>query len=106
MLQSSFRLTLELRDNSLGQHLTQFDAPLIEGVNIPDRPLRENRVFVKGDEFAEDFRGKSLAKDRIRWTVALEYSSRHERIWCSFRLYFLRRFAEGQSFSLREHVGH
>ena len=56
MLESSFRLTLELRDNPLGQHFAQLDAPLIEGVDIPDRPLGENGVLVKGDEFAEDFR--------------------------------------------------
>src|SRR5262245_40479921 len=73
---------------------------------MPDCPLRENGVFVKSDEFAEDFRGESLGEDRIRWTVALEYTGGYERIRCSFRLYILRRFAEGQCLSLREHVGH
>src|SRR5215467_7945744 len=73
---------------------------------MPDRPLGKNRLLVKSDEFAEDFRGESLGEDRIRWTVALEYTGGYERIRCSFRLDILRRFAEGQCLSLREHVGH
>src|SRR5262245_52023166 len=106
MAEARLCLALEFRNNALGQHLAQLDAPLIEGVDIPDRPLRENGVFVKGDEFAEDFRGESLREDRIRWTVALEYTGGYERIRCSFRLDILRRFAEGQCLSLCEHVGH
>src|SRR5215510_406943 len=106
MAEARLCLALEFRNNALGQHLAQLDAPLIEGVNIPDRPLRENGLFVEGDEFAEDFRGESLGEDRIRWTVALEYTGGYERIRCSFCLYILRRFAEGQCLSLREDVGH
>src|SRR5262249_14540302 len=73
---------------------------------MPDRPLGKNRLLVKSDEFAEDFGGEPLGEDRIRWTVALEDPGGYERIRCSFRLDILRRFAEGQCLSLREHVGH
>src|SRR5215470_17656563 len=73
---------------------------------MPDRPLGKNRLLVKSDEFAEDFGGEPLGEDRIRWTVALEYASRYERIRCSFSLDLLGRLAEGQCLGLREHVGH
>src|SRR5262245_14167577 len=38
------RRALELRDDSLGQHLAQFDAPLIERVDVPDDTLCEHAV--------------------------------------------------------------
>src|SRR6185436_2304482 len=47
------RLALELRDDPLGQHLAQLDAPLVEGVDLPDRALGEDAVLVEGDELAE-----------------------------------------------------
>src|SRR5262245_40957619 len=106
MVKARLCLALEFRNNALGQHLAQLDAPLIEGVDMPNRALSEDVVFVKSVEFAEDFRGESLGEDSIRWTVALEYTGGYERIRCSFRLDILRRFAEGQCLSLREHVGH
>src|SRR5271169_5221756 len=36
VVEGGFRRALELRDDPLGQHLAQFDAPLIEGVDLPD----------------------------------------------------------------------
>src|SRR5262249_26706652 len=78
MLQSGFRLTLEFWDNPLGQHLSNLDAPLMEGVDMPDRPLGKTRLLLKSDEFAEALGGEPLGEDRIRWTVALEYASRYE----------------------------
>src|SRR5262245_25101774 len=106
MVEARLCLALEFRNNALGEHLAQLDAPLIEGVDMPDRPLGKNRLLVKSDEFAEDFRGEPLGEDSIRWTVALEYASRYERIRRSFSLDLLGRLAEGQCLGLREHVGH
>src|SRR5262247_698316 len=73
---------------------------------MPDRPLGKNRLVIKSDEFAEDFGGEPLGEDRIRWTVALKYASRYERIRGSFSLDLLGRLAKGQCLSLREDVGH
>jgi hypothetical protein len=42
-------LALKFGDDSLSQHLTQLDAPLVERVKVPDHTLREDRVFVEGE---------------------------------------------------------
>src|SRR5439155_26609581 len=44
---------LKLRNDLLRQDLAQLDAPLIEGVDPPDRSLGEDRVFVQRYERAE-----------------------------------------------------
>ena len=56
MLQRGILLALEFGNDALGQHLAQFDAPLIEGVDALDHALRKRDVFVEGDEFAQHVR--------------------------------------------------
>ena len=63
---------LELRDDSLGQHLAELDAPLVERVDVPDRALGEHAVLVERDQLAERFRREPLGEDRVRGTIALE----------------------------------
>ena len=46
-------LAFEFGNNALCEHLAQFHAPLIERVDVPDRPLREDAVFVESDELAK-----------------------------------------------------
>src|SRR5207302_10155579 len=41
--------TLQLRDDAIGQHFSEFDPPLVERVNIPDRTLNEDLVLVERD---------------------------------------------------------
>ena len=36
--------------NGLRQLFAEFDAHLIKGVDVPDRSLNENLVFVEGDQ--------------------------------------------------------
>src|SRR5882724_11827081 len=104
MVETRLCFALEFRDNALGQHFAQLDAPLVEGVDIPNRSLSEDVVLVEGDELAEDFRREALGNDRVRRTVALEDAMGHEPIRCPFSLYFLRRLAEGQRIGLSEDV--
>src|SRR5579883_1314476 len=66
-------------DDAVGKHFAQFDAPLVEGVDIPDGALREDLVFVEGDELAQRLRGQTLSKDGIGWAVALEGTVWHGR---------------------------
>ena len=42
MAEGMLVLALQLRDDALGQDFAQFDPPLIEGVDIPDRSLRKH----------------------------------------------------------------
>jgi hypothetical protein len=70
-------LALKFGDDSLSQHLTQLDAPLVERVKVPDHTLREDRVFVEGDESAERFRRSSRASPTGRFmSLAIERARR------------------------------
>src|SRR5215510_5220215 len=100
MAESGLRLALEFRDNALGQHFAQFDAPLVERVNVPDLALGEDRMLVKGDELAESFRRETLDEDHVRRAVTLEDAMRHEPIWSPLCLDLLRRLAKRQRFAL------
>ncbi len=44
-------LGFQFRDDALGQHLAQLNAPLVERINVPNHALREDTVLVKRDEF-------------------------------------------------------
>src|ERR1039458_5228694 len=84
--------------------LAQLHTFLIERVNLPDGALGEDDVLIKGDELAERFGRELLRQDRVRWAVALEDPVRHERIVPLLGLDLLRRHAESQRLTLREHV--
>ena len=51
--------TFQLRDNAFRQYFAQLDAPLIKGINLPDRPLGEDAVLVERNQFAERLRGQA-----------------------------------------------
>jgi len=44
---------LEFGDDSLGKDLSQFDSPLVEGVDLPDGALGKDAVLVKCNEFPQ-----------------------------------------------------
>src|SRR6185312_11755610 len=46
----------QLVGDLLGEYLAQLDAPLIEGVDRPDRALGEHAVLVQGDQGAQRVR--------------------------------------------------
>ena len=54
---------VEGRGDLLGELLTQLNAPLVLGVDAPDRALDKRDVLVQGDELAERKRGQRVAKD-------------------------------------------
>src|SRR5262249_59275256 len=53
VIELGFRRAFELRNDPLSQSLAQFDAPLVEGVDLPDRSLGEDAMLVERDQFAE-----------------------------------------------------
>ena len=55
MLELRLRLALQFRNDALCQNFAQFDAPLVERVDLPDRALSEDGMFVKRDQFAQRF---------------------------------------------------
>ena len=46
MVELGLGVALELRDDALGQNLAEFDAPLIERVDVPDGALGKYAVLV------------------------------------------------------------
>src|SRR4051812_309382 len=46
-----------------GEDLAELDAPLVEGVDVPDRALDEHLVLVEGDQLAEDRGGELLGQN-------------------------------------------
>lgn len=49
MLRPVTTLALKLALYPLGQHLPQFNAPLVEAVDVPQRAFDEGDVLVIGD---------------------------------------------------------
>src|SRR4029450_7132440 len=89
-----------------GHNLAEFDAPLIETVDVPDGALCEYRVFIQRDQLSERFRSQPLQQHCVRWTVTLEYSMRCQPVGNSFRLNLLGSLTERQGFSLSKNIGH
>src|SRR5437667_11799849 len=105
MAERGLRLALELRNDPLGEHLAQLDAPLIERVDVPDDALGEHAVLVERDELSERLRREPLGEDRVRRTIALEHSMRNEALRRALGLDLLVRLAKSERLGLREHVG-
>ena len=62
----------EFGDDALGEDFAEFDAPLVEGVDVPEDTLGEDAHFVEGDEAAEDGGGEFFGEDDIGRAVAVE----------------------------------
>ena len=71
---------------------------------MPDGALRENAMFIKGDEFAKGFWCEPLGQNRVRRTVALKDSVRHKPVRRAFILDLLGRFSKRQRLGLCEHI--
>ena len=56
MAERGLGLALEFRDDALSQYFAQLHAPLVEGVDVPDNTLGEDRVLVESDQRAERMR--------------------------------------------------
>ena len=97
---------LELGDDALGQDLAQLHAPLIEGIDLPDRALGEDAVLVEGDELAQGARRQACpAAGCVGRPVALEDPVRHQPVRRAFGLHLLGGLAEGQRLGLGEDIG-
>src|SRR6267143_1732205 len=84
-----FCLALHFRNDSLGKHFAQFDAPLVERINVPDNALGKNAVFIKSNEFAQRFRCEEFSKKSVGWAVTFEQSMGNQAIRCAFSLHLV-----------------
>jgi hypothetical protein len=101
-----FPFGFEFGDYALGEDFAEFDAPLVEGVDVPEDALGEDAHFVEGDEAAEDGGGEFFGEDDIGWAVAVEDSMRGECGGGAFGLDFGKGFSESEGLGLRKDIGH
>src|SRR5215472_230732 len=71
---------------------------------MPDGALREDAVFIKGNELTEGFRCEPLYQNRVRRAVAFEDPVRHEPVRRALILDLLWRLSEGQRLGLCEDI--
>ena len=90
----------------MGEDFAEFDAPLVEGVDVPEDALGEDAHFVEGDEAAEDGGGEFFGEDDIGRAVAVEDAVWGECGRGAFGFDFGEGFSEGEGLGLREDIGH
>lgn len=90
----------------MGEDFAEFDAPLVEGVDVPEDALGEDAHFVEGDETAEDGGGEFFGEDDIGRAVAVEDSMWGECGGGAFGFDFGEGFSEGEGLGLREDIRH
>ena len=90
----------------MGEGFAEFDAPLVEGVDVPDHALGEDAHFVEGNEAAEGGWGEFFGHEDIRGAVAFEHAVRRDGRRGAFGLDLREGFAEGEGLGLREDIRH
>lgn len=102
----------EFRDDLLRELLAEFNAPLVEAVDVPDNALRKDLVFVESDQGSESLRIDRIDEEAVCRLVAFENLVRSEHLDFFFGLagraeFFGRlgkRLAVHQGFGLRKEV--
>lgn len=89
-MSTSLRRWLQLSKNLLGQHLSELDTPLIEGVDVPDGTLGEGDVLVVDNQCTKSGRGDLVCQDRCGRSVSEEGLVWDKAVWCLFGFDFLR----------------
>src|ERR1051325_11020945 len=97
-------LGFQFRNDALCQNLSEFDTPLVEGINIPHNPLREYGMLIKRDQLTQRLWCQALRKDGVGWPVTFKHAMRHEPGRRTVRLHLRRRLAKSESFCLRENI--
>src|SRR5215470_4959789 len=104
MFESGLALALEFGNNALRQNFPQFNAPLIEWVNVPDDALSEDCVLIQGDKLSQCGRCETFRQDHVGRTVTCKDPMWRQPIRRAFSFDLFPRFSECQRLSLREDV--
>src|SRR6185369_12619696 len=105
VVQYRFGGVFEVRNNALRQDFAEFNAPLIERIDVPEDTLSEYRVLVERDQLAECFGVELSSQDCVRGTIAFKDAVRHKPIRRSLRFYLLGSLTKCQGLGLGEHIG-
>src|ERR1700745_3710324 len=84
---------LNFRNNALSQELAELHAPLVKRIDLPDRALGENGMFIESDELAQSLGQKPHGKNGVRRAIAFEHSMRNEPVRSALGFHLLRRFS-------------
>src|SRR4051812_74830 len=95
---------LQLRKYSLREDLSEFDAPLIERIDLPDNALRENRMLVERYQSAQRGGSEPFGNNRVGRPIALEDAMGRQPFRCALGANLVLSLSEGESLGLREHV--
>src|SRR5213083_2775987 len=101
---STSAFSLQLLLDLFRQDLPQFDAPLIERVDIPYRAFSESYVLIIGDKGAESSRSDFLSQNRRRGPVSDKCLMWNQGGRNAFSENLVGSFAYHQGFGLREEV--
>lgn len=96
-----------------GQHLAVFDAPLVEGIDIPHHPLHKHLVFIHGHDRPQGSGVQAFEHNGIGGFIALEHFVLDHLldllVTLAGGLHFLHRltvgFAQHQRLGLRQAIG-
>src|SRR5207248_3814756 len=99
-------LPFQFWNDPLGKQLTELNSPLIERINIPNRALRENRVFIKGNEPAKGGWSEPLGQNGVGRAISFKYAMRDQPFRGAFGPNLIGCLPESQSFGLGKDVGH
>ena len=95
----------EFAHDLLREDLAELDAPLVEGVDVPDDALDEDLVLVERDERAEREGRELVGEQRVRRAVAGEGLLRDKRLGDALGADFIGRLAEAISFDKKKTGG-
>ena len=106
MLEVRIVLPFEFGNDPLGEQLTKLNSPLIERIDIPNRPLRENGVFIKGNKPAKRGRSEPLGEDGVGRAISFKYAMRDQPFRRAFSVDFIGCLSKSQRFGLGNDVRH
>src|SRR6516162_1093438 len=94
----------ELRDDRLCQRLAQFNAPLVERVDVPDNSLGADDMLVERDQLAQRLGCQPVRQNGVGWPVAFKHAVQHEPVRRAFRLDLLGCLAKCQRLGLSQDI--
>src|SRR5437660_11088330 len=69
---SGLSSALKFRDDPVCQYFAEFDAPLVERIDVPDCALDKNLMLIECNQLAQYLRCQPCGEDGICWAIPLK----------------------------------
>src|SRR6516164_4739230 len=86
--------TLKFRNDALGKHFPQLDAPLVEWIDIPHGSLSEDAVLIQRHQLTEHYWRKPIGEQDVRRAIALKHAMGQKPIGSTLSLHLFARLPE------------